>query len=827
MVLLTAWAVLLARLSGQRQVIVGTPVRGRNLPELENVVGFFVNALPLRLRVEPEWSFLDCLRLVRGEVLEALDHQDVPFEHVVRVLNVSRDESRFPIYQAFFSYQDARQRPGTWGNLRHTNVPVFQPSAAQDLALWFLDDRHGLIGGMNYNTDIFTAATADLLSTRFRSLLTDIVSRVDMPIRTLWRPTRDEEGTLRLWNDTAKPAPSAGTISEFIGRTMLAAGDKTAIRQGTQAVTYSQLRAEARRIAAALDARGVKAGDIVGLQLARTPEMVAVLLGVLESGATFMPLDPEFPAERLAVHAGGLGCAGRRLRRRLGARFRASGTQVARVGAAGTFRRVSAAGRTRRHWGDDAGGGPSRIFDLHLGFDRPAEGRAGSAPGGDEFPGLDAGGAGAVSGCGLAAVTTLSFDIALLELLLPLAAGAEIVLASREQARDGHELRRLLEQQQVDTMQATPSTWRLLIEAGWRGHPGFKALCGGETLSAELADELLQRTGQLWNMYGPTETTVWSTCGLIESGQGDISIGRPIANTEVWVLDERGELAPIGVIGEICIGGAGVALGYHGRPELTAERFVPDRLSGRSGDVRIYRTGDLGRWCSDGRLQCLGRTDFQVKIRGHRIELGEIEAALARQPEIDQAVVVATADDDADRRLVVYAIARAGHESTETELRARLAVDLPAYMIPSRFIFLPRLPLTPNGKVDRGALTRQAAPDKSPASMVAGTPRTENEKLLADLWRELLRVEEVSVYDNFLDLGGHSLLIMRAVARIETQSGVRLSPRVFIFQTLQQIAAELAQAGTLGARSEAAAQPAPLRSGIMHNVVRVLRRMLG
>jgi amino acid adenylation domain-containing protein len=795
------------------------------MPELENVVGFFVNALPLRLRVEPEWSFLDCLRQVRAEVLEAFGHQDVPFEHLVRILNLSRDESRFPLYQAFFSYQDARQRPGTWGNLEHTNLPVFQPSAAQDLALWFLEDRHGLVGGMNYNTDIITATTAELLGARFRGLLNEIVGRADVPVRSLWRPARDEEGRLKHWNDTAKPLPSAGTISEFLSSAMVAAGDKVAVRQGEQTVTYSQLRAQAARIAAALAARGIGAGDVVGLQLARTPTMIATLLGVLESDATFLPLDPEFPAERLRFM---LEDSGARIivcdadsvqdslapeRRLLVSELEEScgGTPVP-AGSRATWAAAPAAERPAYLIYTSGSTGRSKgVLVPHRAVTNFLASML-------ETPGLAA-------GARLAAVTTLSFDIALLELLLPLAAGADIVLASREQARDGHALRRLLEQQQVDTMQATPSTWRLLIEAGWRGHSGFKALCGGEPLTAELADELLQRTGQLWNMYGPTETTVWSACGRIEAGQGDISIGGPIANTEVWVLDERGELAPIGVIGEICIGGAGVALGYHARPELTAERFVPDRLSGRSGDSLIYRTGDLGRWRSDGRLQCLGRTDFQVKIRGHRIELGEIEAVLVRQPEIQQAVVIATAD--ADGRLDAYVVARTGHAPAVNDLRARLAAELPAYMIPSRFNFLPRLPLTPNGKVDRGALANQLAPDKAPAPLVAGTPRTEHEKQMADLWRELLRVEQVSIYDNFLDLGGHSLLIMRAVARIETQVGVRLSPRVFIFQTLEQIAAELARADPAAVRSEAPAQSAPPRKGIVHNVFRVLRRMLG
>ena len=291
----------------------------------------------------------------------------------------------------------------------------------------------------------------------------------------------------------------------------------------------------------------------------------------------------------------------------------------------------------------------------------------------------------------LVAVTTLSFDIAVLELLLPLVVGAEIVLATREEATDGNALRTVLERTGATAMQATPATWRMLIEAGWRGGNTFKALCGGEALPAELAEALLGRTTELWNMYGPTETTVWSTCGRIEAGQGAITIGRPIAGTTAYVLDEHGEFAPIGVPGELYLGGAGVAQGYHNRPELTAERFVPDRFWS-DPTARLYRTGDLARWRSDGRLQHLGRTDFQVKVRGYRIELGEIEVALARHPAIAEAAVVARPGPGGEQRLVAYLVTRGGQDvPAAAALREHLRDALPDYMIPAAFMSLERL----------------------------------------------------------------------------------------------------------------------------------------
>jgi len=375
--------------------------------------------------------------------------------------------------------------------------------------------------------------------------------------------------------------------------------------------------------------------------------------------------------------------------------------------------------------------------------------------------------------------------------MLPLFVGAEIVLATREQATDGTALRALLESHKATCMQATPATWRMLLEAGWRGGSSFTALCGGEALPAELAEALLHRTGALWNMYGPTETTVWSTCGRVEGH--DVTIGTPIANTQVWILDERDHMAPIGVPGELCIGGDGVALGYHGRPDLTAERFVEVQVRGGSPGqagpaARVYRTGDLARWRADGQLVHLGRTDFQVKIRSYRIELGEIELALSRH--VAQAVVTAQPGPGGEQRLVAYVVPTPGTSPQASELREHLRASLPDYMVPAAYVTLDALPLTPNGKVDRKALpapdTRVAEP---PMTSFRG-PRTHSEELVATVWRELLSIERISIADNFLDLGGHSLLIMQAIAKLEARTGKRISPRAFIFQTLEQIARE-------------------------------------
>ena len=358
------------------------------------------------------------------------------------------------------------------------------------------------------------------------------------------------------------------------------------------------------------------------------------------------------------------------------------------------------------------------------------------------------------------AITTLSFDIAVLELLLPLVTGAEIVLASRDDALDGGRLIKLLDRHAITLLQATPATWRLLLAAGWRGRRELKMLCGGEALPRDLAAELLPRGAALWNMYGPTETTVWSAIEQVTLADGPIAIGCPIDNTQLHVLDSSGQPLPIGVIGELWIGGAGVARGYRSRPELTAERFVPDRFSA-DPEARLYRTGDLARRLADGRLECLGRTDQQIKLRGFRIELGEIESALRAHPAIREAAVQLLGDSDADRRLVGYVALVEGAaiaKPSVADLQAMLRLKLPDYMIPAAIVTLAELPRTPNGKLDRRALESIAAT----AGVTAGArefvpPRTPTEHQVARLWQEVLELPTVGIHDDFFRSGGHSL----------------------------------------------------------------------
>jgi acyl-coenzyme A synthetase/AMP-(fatty) acid ligase len=378
-------------------------------------------------------------------------------------------------------------------------------------------------------------------------------------------------------------------------------------------------------------------------------------------------------------------------------------------------------------------------------------------------------------------VTTLSFDIAGLELFLPLMTGARVVVASREAAADGMRLQALLTESKATVMQATPATWRILLDAGWPGDRRLKVLCGGEALPRALANRLLDSCGELWNMYGPTETTIWSCAEKLEPGDGPVSIGRPIANTTAYVLDAQQQPVPAGVTGELYIGGTGVARGYRNRPELSAEKFIPDPFSSRPG-ARLYRTGDRVRYRPGGALEFLERLDHQVKIRGYRIEPGEIEAALETHPRIRESVVLACEDVPGDKRLVAYVVAAREPQPTTSELRGYLKEKLPEYMMPAAFIVMETLPRTPNGKVDRKALQGLRRGPKEFGSAYAA-PRNPVEEALAGLWTEILGLKPVSIHDNFFDLGGHSLLAARMVARIRDVFQVDLPMRSLFEQT--------------------------------------------
>jgi amino acid adenylation domain-containing protein len=587
------------------------------------------------------------------------------------------------------------------------------------------------------------------------------MSRPDAPVGALELMADSERETLiHGWNDRTRVEWSAQTLPALFVAQAERAPARVAVVFGSESLTYGELAERSDRLAALLRARGVGPGRLVGIFVHRGLDMMVGLLGVLKAGAAYVPMDPAFPSDRLAFMLADSGASLVLTQLSLADAVPGDGTPAlcldgldwsalprtdGRLEVPAPSDRayvIYTSGSTGKPKGVEVPHGALVNFLLSM----------------QREPGFTADDV-------LLAVTTLSFDIAGLELWLPLITGGRVALLSREDTWDAEALARALEASGATVMQATPATWRLLIDDDWLGSARLKALCGGEALPQALARELFARTRELWNMYGPTETTIWSTVDRVDSEAWEVSIGRPIANTQVYVLDERLRPVPIGVPGELYIGGAGVALGYLNRPELTAERFVPDPFNVGSG-ARLYRTGDRARLRGDGRAEYLGRLDFQVKLRGFRIELGEIEAALESHPGVGQAVVAVHERSAIDKRLVAYIVAEGDGAPDPAELRRALAETLPDYMIPSAFVFLDAFPLTPNGKVDRRALP---APEGAALATAAEyvEPTGDLERQIASAWREVLRVDRVGKHDNFFDLGGNSLLILQVHSRVK------------------------------------------------------------
>ena len=583
------------------------------------------------------------------------------------------------------------------------------------------------------------------------------------------------------WNDTARPFPEAACIHELIAEQAGRTPNRRAVHFDGKAYTYGELDRMSNAIAGTLAAKGIKRGELVGICIDRSFSMVSALLGVLKTGAAYVPLDPYYPQSRLAYMAEDASIKAVVTSRRqapflsflphnvsvvivpdsFSADEKQSLFKAPKVSADQTAYVIYTSGSTGKPKGVRI---PHRAVVNFL-FSMSRE------------PGIAAEDI-------VLAVTTLSFDIAVLEILLPLVCGACSVIVDHATARDGSRLARLVESSGVTIVQGTPATWRLLLASGWKSSPSVKALCGGEPLPRDLVRDLAPIVKELWNMYGPTETTVWSSCCRVTDRAAPVTIGRPIANTTMFIIDDRMNQAPVGDIGELCIGGVGLAEGYHNRPELTAERFIVTPFS----NGRIYRTGDLARYRPDGEIECLGRIDTQVKISGHRIETGEIENVILSDEGIRQCAVVCREISPGDSRLLAfYVLSGQRRVLTAAELRVHCKALLPDYMLPHHFFELDRMPLTPAGKIDRKRLDfpkeRGATKKQEPPEVL-----TPNQAYLADVWKQELHIDTVRLRDNFFEIGGHSLLSVKVLTRIEIETGVDIHPRAMMLNTLEELA---------------------------------------
>ncbi|GGH08663.1 non-ribosomal peptide synthetase [Mucilaginibacter phyllosphaerae] len=777
--IMAAFEVLLHQVTGHDEIIIGLPAAGQSATGNFGLVGHCVNLLPLRSFPNGEKSFTAYLKERKSPVLDAYDHQQYTFGSLLKKLNIPRDATRLPLIPVIFNIDIGMDDGIDFYNLKHRYINNPREYETFEIFLNITDHKGMLTFEWSYNSLLFEPATITRFMNEMEHLLRQFVKSPDMPIGKLAVMNAAEiQQQLAKWNDTKVNYPKEKPLHQIISETAAQHPNSIALKFNKQQLTYKELNQQANQLAAVLIENGVKARDKVAISLDRSAELLVALLAIIKAGATYIPLDPIFPINRINYM------------------LEDSAAVVLLTSSAYKGQYVSNAKEVIL---DDIWAGiknyPTtdpdiKVTGADLIYILYTSGSTGQPKGVQikhhnvvnflysmqKQPGL-------TPADKLLAVTTISFDIAGLELWLPLITGAQIVMADAATAKDGNALLDIIKKDKITVMQATPYTWRIMLEAGW-DKERVKVICGGEALPMDLAQRILDKASSLWNVYGPTETTIWSTLKEITADDGFISIGKPIDNTQIYILDKYQNPLIAGAAGEIYIGGEGIAHGYLNQPELTAEKFVSDPFLGEPG-AKMYRTGDLGTFLPDGNLMYLSRIDAQVKIRGYRIETGEIEFNLAKEDAIKQAVVIARADNNGVDKLVAYVLLKEGVQQAEDnseiiqQWRTNLRASVPDYMVPDNFVVIDAMPMTPNGKVDKKALAARDIAVADAAAYVA--PRTDVEKLVADIWTEFLGVEQVGIHDNFFELGGHSLIAVKVMARIEKETGKRL-PLAILFE---------------------------------------------
>lgn len=775
-IVLASYFLLLQKLSRNDDLVVGLPVAGQAATDQHALAGHMVQLLPIRLQMSDTWSFRDLLHSVKSRVLDASERPNFTFGELVKDMPV--DRSRVPLINTIFNIDQAMPSL-KFGDARGVVETV--PRAAENFEMFLnvMPHEDGLTVETTYSTALFREETIQSWMNTLAHLLSQGLEAPDTLLSKFTLSAALPDAVRRM-NETDACLDHPDLLEAIQSHVRDCPG-APAVKAGNKVLSYRALWDGVRQMATALQQRGVAENDVIGICCARDEHLLVSTLAVHLIGAAYLPLDPGFPEDRLVYmlkDSGAKAVIGDDAAERL---FGSHGhVPIYSFDQLAEGEQVSELVIPPRH--------PERLAYLIYtsGSTGMPKGVAIGCHAMANFVDSMAKKPGCVSTDVLLAVTTLAFDISVLELFVPLICGACVVIASDQETKDGEMLSELIRQHDVSIMQATPATWRLLLASSWSNsrYARFKALCGGEPLPRTLATDLLEHVSELWNMFGPTETTVWSSCKQIELPCDQITVGSAIQNTKLYILDEQGSPVPMSVPGEICIGGQGLAAGYHERAELTHERFVEHPVYGR-----IYRTGDLGKWLVNGELEHLGRMDDQVKVRGYRIELGEIEVAVADQVGIDRAVVYLWKLTDEDVRIVACCIPQKGSTIQATQLRKSLRDRLPAYMIPQYFLSIDQVPLTPNGKVDKKGLPR---PEVNVSSLVSGQLNSDTEKALAEIWANLIQSSvTIGREDTFFEVGGHSLLALEAVRQIERRFGLRFSMKDLIASKLSVLADQI------------------------------------
>jgi amino acid adenylation domain-containing protein len=788
--LMNAFEVFLYLQTNHPDLVVGLPTAGQAATEKFNLVGHCVNLLPMRSLIDPSLSFNAYLKKRKVSFFDAYDNQKFTYGQLIKSLNIKRDPSRIPLVPVIFNVDMGMDSTVVFDQLSYRMVSNPRVSETFEISLNATGSVSSFVLEWAYNTQLFKAETIEKMAADFELLLHSLIKDSSVTIRELSNKNSEAwREQLIQWNKTGVEHQKYTRFTKLIDQKSLQFPNKIAVTFKNETLTYTALSERSSQMAAYLVTKGIKVGDIIGVAAERSVEMLVSLLGILKAGGVYLPLDPDFPRERIEYMLSDSNARILLVSKAYHSKFQSNAAEIlidniwAKLG---NYKlndpEVAINGNDLAYviYTSGSTGKPKGVQVMHYNLINFLTSMK-------DKPGIRAEDR-------LLAITTISFDIAGLELFLPLIAGAELIICDTQIARDGRMLIELLEEKKITFMQATPSTWRMMLDAGWQGSPSLKALCGGEALPKELSDSLVDKTMELWNMYGPTETTIWSTIKHISNKSDPITIGKPIQNTRIYILNEVQELVAPGTTGEIFIGGNGVAAGYLNQPALSAERFIKDPFSVIPG-TRLYKTGDLGKFTENGEILYLGRIDQQVKIRGHRIELGEIETLIAGLKNIKQTVVLAREDKPGDIRLVAYVVLTNNEPYIDTSVtnhwKKLMKLQLPDYMIPGDFVVLQEFPLTPNHKIDKKALPKPQSRVMIPG-LVDDLPLDRSERIISDIWSSILDLENIGTKDDFFELGGHSLLAAKVMTAIEKETGKRL-PLATLFEnsTIEKLAKKI------------------------------------